>query len=137
MQNADGTYTAPGLSRQPGSQEPVQRRLAEGAGRFPAGGALDAQQWRRSGHRRLHLQQLPGNPGTQIYPVNKFSIKGDHIFNEKHRISGYYGNDREHQTYGPDGPPTLPGLYSNYNDLTQDTDVLRFSWDLDVQPHQD
>jgi hypothetical protein len=29
--------------------------------------------------------------GSQVTPVNKISIKGDHLFNEKHRISGYYG----------------------------------------------
>jgi hypothetical protein len=72
--------------------------------------------------------------GTQIYPVNKWSIKGDHTFNEKQRISGYYGHDREHQTFGADGPPTLPGLYSNYNDLVQASDVLRFSWDWTFSP---
>jgi Carboxypeptidase regulatory-like domain len=72
--------------------------------------------------------------GTQIYPVNKSSIKGDHVFNEKQRISGYYGHDREHQTYGADGPPTLPGLYSNYNDLLQASDVLRMSWDWTFSP---
>ncbi len=72
--------------------------------------------------------------GTQIYPVNKSSIKGDHIFNDQQRISGYYGHDREHQTYGPDGPPTLPGLYTNYNDLIQASDVLRFSWDWTFTP---
>jgi hypothetical protein len=72
--------------------------------------------------------------GTQIYPVNKSSIKGDHTFNDKHRISGYYGHDREHQTPGPDGPATLPGLYTNYNDLVQASDVLRFSWDWTFSP---
>ncbi len=72
--------------------------------------------------------------GTQVYPVNKWSIKGDHMFNEKQRISGYYGHDREHQTFGSDGPPTLPGLYSNYNDLVQASDVLRFSWDWTFSP---
>jgi len=72
--------------------------------------------------------------GTQVYPVNKESIKGDHIFNDKHRISGYYGHDREHQTPGPDGPATLPGLYTNYNDLVQATDVVRFSWDWAFSP---
>ena len=72
--------------------------------------------------------------GTQIYPVNKTSIKGDHVFNERHRISGYYGHDREHLTPGPDGPATLPGLYTNYNDLTQASDVLRFSWDWTFSP---
>ena len=57
--------------------------------------------------------------GTNVQPVDKRSIKGDHVFGEKHRISGYYGFDRESVTPGPDGPPTLPGLYSNYNDTQQ------------------
>ncbi len=72
--------------------------------------------------------------GTQVQPVNKWSIKGDHLFNEKQRISGYYGYDREGVVPGPDGPPTLPGLYSNYNDLHQNSDVLRFSWDWTFSP---
>ncbi len=75
--------------------------------------------------------------GTQVYPVNKESVKIDHTFNGKHRISGYYGHDKEHQTFGPDGPPTLPGLYSNYNDLVQETDVVRFSWIWTPEPEQD
>ncbi len=33
--------------------------------------------------------------GSNVQPVNKLSIKGDHVFNDKHRISGYYGYDRE------------------------------------------
>src|SRR3982751_5385101 len=36
--------------------------------------------------------------GSQVTPVNKISVKGDHLFNEKHRISGYYGYDRESVT---------------------------------------
>jgi hypothetical protein len=72
--------------------------------------------------------------GTNVQPVNKFSIKGDHVFNDKHRISGYYGYDRERQTPGPDGPNTLPGLYSTYNDLTQASDVFRMSWDWTLRP---
>jgi len=72
--------------------------------------------------------------GSNVQPVNKISVKGDHIFNEKHRISGYYGYDRESQIPGPEGPATLPGLYSNYNDLRQNSDVVRFSWDWTVSP---
>ncbi len=73
--------------------------------------------------------------GTQVYPVNKESVKIDHIFNQKHRISGYFGRDLEHETYGADGPPTLPGLYSNYNDLVQGTWVIRFSWVWTMTPN--
>ncbi len=72
--------------------------------------------------------------GSNVQPVNKVSIKGDHLFNEKQRISGYYGYDRESTVAGPDGPATLPGLYSNYNDLRQSSDVLRFSWDWTMGP---
>jgi hypothetical protein len=72
--------------------------------------------------------------GSQVQPVNKVSVKGDHIFNEKHRISGYYGYDRESTVPGVDGPATLPGNYSNYNDLRQNSDVLRFSWDWTFSP---
>jgi hypothetical protein len=72
--------------------------------------------------------------GSNVQPINKVSIKGDHVFNDKHRISGYYGWDRESVVPGPDGPATLPGLYSNYNDLTQSSDVLRFSWDWTISP---
>src|SRR5579884_3704500 len=72
--------------------------------------------------------------GTNVQPVDKRSIKGDHVFNEKQRISGYYGFDRESIIPGPDGPPTLPGLYTNYNDLQQASDVVRFSWDWAFTP---
>src|SRR5581483_6325063 len=72
--------------------------------------------------------------GTNVQPVDKRSIKGDHVFNEKQRISGYYGFDRESTVPGPDGPPTLPGLYTNYNDLQQASDVVRFSWDWAFTP---
>ncbi len=72
--------------------------------------------------------------GSNVQPINKASIKGDHVFNDHQRISGYYGYDRESTVPGPDGPATLPGLYSNYNDLHQSTDVLRFSWDWTFGP---
>ena len=72
--------------------------------------------------------------GSNVQPVNKLSIKGDHVFNDKQRISGYYGYDRESTVAGPEGPATLPGLFSNYNDTSQSSDVLRFSWDWTLSP---
>ncbi len=72
--------------------------------------------------------------GSNVQPVNKISIKGDHVFNERHRISGYYGYDRESVVAGTEGSATLPGLYSNYNDVHQASDVLRFSWDWTLSP---
>jgi hypothetical protein len=72
--------------------------------------------------------------GSQIAPINKFSVKGDHIFSGRDRISGYYGYDREYLKPGADGPAGLPGLYVNYNDLRQFTDVFRMSWDHTFSP---
>jgi hypothetical protein len=34
------------------------------------------------------------NTGTNLEPVNKYSVKGDHIFSEKDRLSGYAGINR-------------------------------------------
>src|SRR5262249_28095299 len=36
--------------------------------------------------------------GTELSPQTKFSIKGDHIFSEKNRLSGYYGRARTYAT---------------------------------------
>ena len=72
--------------------------------------------------------------GSEVAPINKFSVKGDHIFNTRDRISGYYGYDREYLKPGADGPAGLPGLYVNYNDLKQFTDVFRMSWDHTFGP---
>jgi hypothetical protein len=72
--------------------------------------------------------------GSSVNPINKWSIKGDHVFSPKDRISGYYGYDREATVPGPEGPATLPGLYTSYNDLHQNSDVLRFSWDHTFSP---
>ena len=72
--------------------------------------------------------------GSQVNPINKFSVKGDHLFSVKDRISGYYGYDREksrqvRRTFD------AAGYYTNYNDLTQYcADVFRMSWDHTFGP---
>ena len=72
--------------------------------------------------------------GTVTQPQNRFSIKGDHIISEKNRLSGYFGRNRSSETPGPAGPNTLPGLYTDYNDLTRNSDVYRMSWDHTFSP---
>ena len=133
-QNADGTYT-----RQPFPGNVIPKSLFSAAaikalGVFQASGTLSPNNGAAPGTVQYVTNNYLETSGTQVYPVNKWSIKGDHIFSGKHRISGYYGYDREHQTAGPDGPPTLPGNYSTYNDLVQATDVVRFSWDWTISP---
>ncbi len=72
--------------------------------------------------------------GTEVRPNTKFSLKGDHVFSEKSRISGYWGYNRSSQVPGPFGPSDLPGFFVNYNDLTRNSDVFRGSWDYAFSP---
>lgn len=72
--------------------------------------------------------------GSTVTPYNKFSIKGDHNFSEKNRLSGYYGYNRQSLVAGPQGDPNLPGLYTTFNDLQQASDVFRMSWDHTFRP---
>jgi hypothetical protein len=72
--------------------------------------------------------------GSEVRPNTKFSLKGDHVLNDKHRLSGYYGYNRTSVVPSAAGPATLPGLYTNYNDTQRNSDVFRMSWDWTVSP---
>ena len=75
------------------------------------------------------------NQGTDLAPVNKLSAKGDHIFSEKNRLSGYAGINRTYVTPGPQGGQgVLPGLYPDYNDTQRHSEVFRMSWDHTFSP---
>jgi hypothetical protein len=135
VQNADGTYT-----RAPFAGNLVPKSMWSAAaikalGVFQGSGPLTPNNGAAPGTAAYVNNNFLETSGTQVYPVNKESVKIDHIFSQKHRISGYYGHDSEHQTAGPDGPPTLPGLYSTYNDLVQKSDVIRFSWIWTMTPN--
>jgi hypothetical protein len=67
--------------------------------------------------------------GSEVRPNTKWSVKGDHIFNDRHRMSGYYGYNRSSVVPSASGPATLPGLFTNYNDTQRNSDVVRWSWD--------
>ncbi|MEO8372216.1 MAG: carboxypeptidase-like regulatory domain-containing protein, partial [Candidatus Solibacter sp.] len=72
--------------------------------------------------------------GTEVSPQNKYSVKLDHNLGTKDRFSGYIGWNRTYAAPGPSGPRTLPGNYSDYNDLQRTSDVYRFSWDHTFSP---
>ena len=132
--NADGSVTRrqfPGNKIPASLFNPVSLQALKV---FQASGTLTANNGAQPGTPGYVTNNYIIANGSNVNPVNKVSIKGDHLFNERHRISGYYGYDRESQVPGPEGPATLPGLYSNYNDLTQKSDVLRFSWDWTLSP---
>jgi hypothetical protein len=72
--------------------------------------------------------------GTEVRPNTKMSLKGDHSFSERSRISGYWGYNRTQQTPGANGPSDLPGYFVNYNDTRRNSDVFRGSWDFTISP---
>ena len=75
------------------------------------------------------------NTGTNLEPVNKYSIKGDHVFSEKNRLSGYAGINRTFVIPGTQGGQgVLPGLYGDYNDTQRHSEVFRMSWDHTFSP---
>ena len=132
--NPDGSVTRQVFAGNQVPQSLFSKASMQALGVFQTSGKLVPNNGATPGTAAYIASNYLVTNGTQIYPVNKTSIKGDHVFNDKHRISGYYAHDREHQTPGPDGPPTLPGLYTNYNDLLQASDVVRFSWDWTFSP---
>ncbi len=113
-------------------EKPVQPRVAESPRCLPVRRSVHHAEQSGIPHPappRISSNNFLETQGTSIYPVNEYSIKGDHVFSEKHRISGYYGNDREHRDLRRRRPsPPCPASIPKCNDLTQYSDVLRFSW---------
>ena len=134
VKNADGTYTRspfPGNRIAANQFDPISVAALKA---FGASGTLTPNNGGAPGTAAYVQNNYLINNGTEIKPNTKWSVKGDHIFNEKQRISGYYGYNRQRQIPGADGPSTLPGFYSNYNDLKRFSDVIRFSWDWTLGP---
>src|SRR5712692_4804633 len=115
------------------------------AGKFDPISVKALAAYTANGVLKPHHGPAPGTPGYRpnnylissgavVNPNTKWSVEGDHLFNERHRISGYYGNNRTAEEPGPNGPKTLPGLYTNYNDLQRNSAVVRFSWDWTLSP---
>src|SRR4051812_4245864 len=58
------------------------------------------------------LNNFVTTTGSRTQPADKFSVKLDQYIREKDRISFYYGYNKNLETPGPNGPPTLPGYYT-------------------------
>ena len=72
--------------------------------------------------------------GTEVNPQTKISVKFDHSLSQNDRFSGYIGWNRSSAQPGAQGPKTLPGWYSDYNDTQRNSNVYRFSWDHSFGP---
>jgi hypothetical protein len=129
VRNADGTVTRTPFAgnRIPSSMfDPISARALAA---FTANGQLKPNNGAAPGTVDYVRNNFFVSSGSVVSPNTKISVKGDHVFNEKHRISGYYGYNRSSETPGANGPSTLPGLFTNYNDTQRNSDVVRFSWD--------
>lgn len=134
VKNADGSYTRTPFAgnKIPASMfDPIS---AKALAAYTANGILKPNTGALPGTVGYVQNNYFVSSGSNVSPNTKSSIKGDHVFNEKHRISGYYGYNREQVEPGAGGPPTLPGNYSTYNDTRQASDVIRFSWDWTFSP---
>ncbi len=132
--NPDGTFTRtpfPG-NRIPQSQfDPVSVKALSA---FTSDGKLTPNNGAAPGTIAYARNNFFVSQGSEVRPNTKFSIKGDHVINERHRMSGYYGYNRSSVIPSSLGPATLPGFYSNYNDTQRNSDVFRMSWDWTLSP---
>jgi len=74
--------------------------------------------------------------GTQLAPWDKFSVRGDHNLNERHRLSFFYADNRRSTSPGATGPIGLPGFLNggNFNNTT--SKQYRLSWDWTISPNK-
>lgn len=134
VRNADGTFTRTPFA---GNKIPVSMFdpiSAKALAAYTANGKLTPNNGAAPGTVGYINNNYFVSSGSVVSPNTKISVKGDHVFNEKHRISGYYGYNRSAENPGANGPATLPGLYTNYNDTQRNSDVVRFSWDWTFSP---
>ena len=132
--NADGTFTRTPFAnnRIPSSMfDPIS---VKALGAFTSGGKLTPNNGAAPGTLGYVRNNYFVSSGSEVRPNTKFSLKGDHAFNDRHRMSGYYGYNRTSVVPSSVGPATLPGNYSNYNDTQRNSDVFRMSWDWTVSP---
>ncbi len=132
--NADGTFTRTVF---PGNKIPMSLfdpQAVKALAIFTGSNALKPNTGALPGTVGYVANNFVISNGSQVAPQNKLSVKGDHIFSEKDRISGLYLYSRGSLAPGPEGPATLPGLWTDYNNLLQNSDVLRASYDHTFSP---
>src|SRR5205823_3929121 len=88
VNNADGTVTRQVF---PGNKIPQSKfspTAVKALSVFQSSGVLKPNIGAAPGTLAYVTNNFAITSGSQIAPVNKWSLKGDHIFNDKQRISG-------------------------------------------------
>src|SRR5262249_38695481 len=73
--------------------------------------------------------------GTSLDPWTKFSVRGDHTFSEKNKISGLYNYGYHGVVPGADGFPGLDGPANRGRLGNQRSDVYRLNWTRVIRPN--
>ena len=81
-----------------------------------------------------YWQQNYYQSGSTINPNNKFSVKGDHDLNTKHRLAFYFGYNKKDSVPGPGGALGIPGILNGFQVDSTKSLVYRGSWDYSVTP---
>jgi hypothetical protein len=79
-------------------------------------------------------QNYRSTAGSSLFPWTKWSVKLDHIFSEKHKISGLYNYGLSEVLPGVDGFPQLPASVSNFRYTRQDSHVYRVNYTWTISP---
>jgi hypothetical protein len=67
--------------------------------------------------------------GSTQETTHKFSVKADHVLNNRHRISYLFNRTNNKTVPGPGGTSDLPAPFSDFQQDTFDADLHRASWD--------
>jgi hypothetical protein len=73
--------------------------------------------------------------GSSLFPWTKWSVKLDHNFNDRHKISGLYNYGLSEVTPGVDGFPRLPGTVSDFRYTNQFSHVYRANYTWTISPN--
>ncbi|MGE0131815.1 MAG: carboxypeptidase regulatory-like domain-containing protein [Blastocatellales bacterium] len=79
-------------------------------------------------------QNFRSTAGSSLFPWTKWSVKLDHNFNERHKISGLYNYGLSEVLPGVDGFPQLPASVSNFRFTQQDSHVWRANYTWTISP---
>ncbi|MFN0123928.1 MAG: carboxypeptidase regulatory-like domain-containing protein, partial [Blastocatellia bacterium] len=73
--------------------------------------------------------------GSSLFPWTKWSVKLDHNFSERHKISGLYNYGLSEVLPGVDGFPQLPASVTNFRQTNQDSHLYRANYTWTISPN--
>ena len=74
--------------------------------------------------------------GSEVAPWDKFSLRGDQVISDKHRMSGYYSRNTRSSAPGGNGPIGLPGFLNGGNFNNTISRQYRMSWDWTISANK-